>query len=323
VTLENYLERRREQKERIPLAEALDVLISIAEGVAAVHRGGIAHRDIKPSNIILAPGNRVVLTDFGLMLPEIETKKITDVRGTPMYMAPEVIRNEIAPGEAHLIDIYALGALAFELVSGEPPFDSDNIGVLLHMHIQDDVPDLPDAPPKLAALIREMLAKEPHARPQQLEGVVWRLRAIRTDARSPEPSRAFRVLIVDDDPDIARLLGAYVKQAVPTADVAIATGSRQALEIARKKQPHLVILDLMMPEMNGVELYMVLRGERIAERCTVIAVSAGARDADVELLYELGVSHFVAKGPEMRKRVSEITKEVYGLVSPSALPSPG
>ena len=121
-------------------------------------------------------------------------------------------------------------------------------------------------------------------------------------------------MIVDDDKDIARLISMYVRAAAPKAEVTIATRAAAALELVRAHPPTLMIFDLMMPEMNGIELYMYLRGERLAEHCTIVAVSAGASPGDVELLYELGVAHFVPKGPELRPRITEIARELYALV---------
>ena len=311
VTLEAHLERHRATGEPLSLDEALDVLISIAEGLAAVHRAGIAHRDVKPGNIMLAPGNRVVLTDFGLVVPEFAAGP--EFMGTPMYMAPETILGEVRPGAAHLVDTYALGVLAFELATGAHPYDATDIAGMIRQHVEVEVPELPGVSPKLAAVIREMMAKDPDARPQQLEGVVWRLRALRTQ-RTEASARPFGVVVVDDDKDIARLISMYVRAAAPKAEVTIATGAAAALELVRANPPTLMVIDLMMPEMNGVELYMYLRGERLAEQCTIVAVSAGARPGDVELLYELGVAHFVAKGPELRPRITEITRELYALM---------
>ena len=311
VTLEDHLTRHRKTGGPLSVDEALDILISVAEGLAAVHRAGIAHRDVKPGNIMLAPGNRVVLTDFGLVVPEFAAG--SEFMGTPTYMAPETILGAVRPGSAHLVDTYALGVLAFELVTGAPPFDAANVAAVVRQHVEAPVPEVTGVPPKLGALIQEMLAKDPDLRPQQLEGVVWRLRALRTQ-RVDASAKPFGVVIVDDDKDIAKLISMYVRAAAPKAEVTIATRAAAALELVRAHPPTLMIIDLMMPEMNGVELYMYLRGERLAEHCTIVAVSAGARPGDVELLYELGVAHFVAKGPELRPRLTEIARELYALV---------
>ncbi|HEX7602149.1 MAG TPA: protein kinase [Polyangiaceae bacterium] len=311
VTLEDHLARHKKTGEPLGLDEALDTLIAIAEGLAAVHRSGIAHRDVKPGNIMLAPGNRVVLTDFGLVVPEFAAG--AEFTGTPMYMAPETILGEVRPGTAHLVDTYALGVLAFELVTGAHPYDAPDVAGMVRQQVEAPVPELTGVSPKLAELIREMMAKDPDARPQQLEGVVWRLRALRT-RRADASAKAFGVVIVDDDKDIARLISMYVRAAAPKAEVTIATRAAAALELVRAHPPTLMIFDLMMPEMNGIELYMYLRGERLAEHCTIVAVSAGASPGDVELLYELGVAHFIPKGPELRPRITDIARELYALV---------
>jgi serine/threonine protein kinase len=309
VTLDEDLKRR--QGEKMPLLEALDVLVSLAEGLAAVHRAGIAHRDVKPSNVMLAPGNRVVLMDLGLVLPEFEpTSPIA--KGTPNYMAPESILGAIEPGDAHLVDTYALGVLAYLLTCGKLPYEAKTTIAVAQKHVEDPVPPLDgDAPPKLAALVGEMLAKDPLARPQQLESVSFRLRAIRSALTAPvAPAEKFGVLVVDDDRDIAKLVKMTVRAALPTADVNIATSAKQALEMIRTSPPHLLFLDIQMPDMNGVELYMVLRAERLAERTTIVAASAAAKPADVELLYSLGVARFLEKGARFRADIAAVAKEI-------------
>jgi serine/threonine-protein kinase len=312
VTLEAHVERRKASGEPLGVDEALDIVVAIAEGLAAVHRAGIAHRDVKPSNVMLAPGNRVLLTDFGLVVPEYRASN-PEFSGTPEYMAPEAIRGEVAQGAGHLVDVYALGVLAFELLSGRLPYEGTFVQIL-QAHMDAPVPELPGVAPKLAELVREMMAKAPDARPQQLEGVAWRLRTLRAEIGAQSQPRPFSVVIVDDDKDIAKLLAMYVRAAVPSAKVDVATSPRAALELVRASEPRLLVMDLMMPEMNGIELYMYLRGERLAEHTTIVAVSAGARPADVELLYELGVAHFVPKGTELRPRITEIAKQLHAMV---------
>jgi len=310
VTLDEHLRRR--SGEKMPLLEALDLLVSLAEGLAAVHRAGIAHRDVKPSNVMLAPGNRVVLMDLGLVLPEFEpTSPIA--KGTPNYMAPESILGVIEPGDAHLVDTYALGVLAFLLFEGKLPFEAKTTIAVAQKHVEDPVPPMGEGtPPKLAALVAEMLAKDPLARPQQLESVSFRLRAIRNALTEPRPAaEKFCVLVVDDDRDIAKLVKMTVRGAVPAADVTIATSAKQALDLVRASPPHLLFLDIQMPDMNGVELYMVLRAERLAERTTIVAASAAAKPADVELLYSLGVARFLEKGTGFRAAVSSVSKEIH------------
>jgi len=320
VTLDAHVKRRREAGEPITLLESLDVLVALAEGLAAVHRAGIAHRDVKPANVMLAPGNRVVLMDLGLVVPEFETMS-RDSKGTPNYMAPESILGAIQPGAAHLVDTYALGVLAFSLLVGRLPYEGKTSLAVARQHVESPVPEVTGVPPKLAALVGEMLAKDPLARPP-LESVCFRLRALRGSLAAQTTAPAtFSVLVVDDDRDIAKLVKMYVRSVVPKADITVAPTAKQALESVRAGAPHLMFLDLQMPGMNGIELYMVLRAERLAERCTIVAASAAAKEADVELLYSLGVARFLEKGAQFRAAVCAVTKEVHDAVIADAATS--
>jgi serine/threonine-protein kinase len=279
-----------------------------------VHRAGIAHRDVKPANILLAPGDRIVLTDFGLFTPEFKPKAGV-AAGTPLYMAPEAFRNQVVQGAINLLDTYAFGVIAFELLTGAPPYNDENTMKVMHQHVSAPIPEFPTRlrlPPRLTALVTELLAKDPRDRPQSMEAVAGQLRAIRDAMARTRADSAPRVLVVDDTPELAKLMAMYVKLAVPGAEVQTADGAKQALELIRKKQPEVLLLDLTMPEMSGVELFMYLRGEQLCESTTVIAVSAGARDADLQLLHDLGVSSFISKGPDLRSHISSAMKELFG-----------
>jgi serine/threonine protein kinase len=194
VSLDTHLHRRRVRGETLAIPEILDLLLAICDGLTAVHRAGVAHRDIKPGNIMLAPGNRVVLMDFGLFLPEFEVAGQTTVAGSPQYMAPEAISNEVQPGAGHLVDLYALGIVGYEMLTGDVPFNSDEILEVWEKHLTVEVPDVrkkrPDAPSKLAALVSALLQKEPEERPQSIEAVLWQLKGLReAELLRPPPPR--------------------------------------------------------------------------------------------------------------------------------------
>jgi serine/threonine-protein kinase len=133
---------------------------------------------------MLAQHERVVLMDFGLFLPEGELASRPDLAGSPNYMAPESIRDRVLTGSGHLVDLYALGVIAFELLAGRLPFSGRSLEETFDQHVNAPVPDLlllaPEAPPRLAVLACELLAKDPYDRPES-EEVVWRLKAIRDD----------------------------------------------------------------------------------------------------------------------------------------------
>ena len=317
VSLEAHLFRMRTKRETLSAREVIELLLAIAQGLVAVHRAGIAHRDVKPANIMLAPGNRVVLMDFGLFLPEFDVAGQATVAGSPQYMSPEAIANEVEPGRGHLVDLYALGVLGFELLAGEAPFVSDLINEVWDMHLYDPVPDIrarrPDVPDRLARLIDELLSKEPSERPQDIDAVVWQLEAQR-DERPPAADAPFSVLVVDDDPQIAKVLSFYVKKAAPDADIRVASDGDSALELVRQRAPDVMLLDLQMPRMNGIEVCMYLRGVHLADHCTIVSVSAGAQEHDLQLLSQLGISHFVSKGPGLAEKIGGVVAELRGRV---------
>jgi len=312
VTLAHHLERL--EGGGLPLGERLDVLVAIADGLAAVHRAGISHGDVKPENVLLSASGRVVLTDLGLVRAAYEQEGGL-VAGTPAYMAPEIFTPKFVNAGWHFVDAYAFGVLAFRVLAGRLPFEAENPLQLVIMHADTAPPKLEDIagiPRRLSELVDRLLAKEPTERPQSMDAVVWQLRAAREElprerAQAPTGGAAsLSVLVVDDDVDIARLVAMYVKQAAPTAEITIARDAQQALDAFRKKPPRLVFLDLMMPKTSGFELFTYLRGVHLVDASTVVAMSAGGSATDVQLMLELGAHDFIPKGPELRGRVTRI-----------------
>ncbi|HUQ08115.1 MAG TPA: serine/threonine-protein kinase [Kofleriaceae bacterium] len=186
VTIEDRLESPGPGKQAFPIAEAVRILIAIADVLVAVHAAGMAHHDVKPGNVMLCAGERVVLLDFGIMLPEVIAAD-ADVSGTPRYLAPEVVLEALQPGQARLVDIYAFGVMAFEMLAGKPPFHSTDFDVLMNLHAYEPVPDLlsqrGDVPVALADLVDACLAKSPSDRPSTIDQVLWELRAVEVRAR--------------------------------------------------------------------------------------------------------------------------------------------
>jgi CheY-like chemotaxis protein len=313
VTLAAHLAQKRPTGDAFSIAETVDVLIALAEGLAAVHRAGIAHRDVTPANIMLAPGNRVVIMDFGLVLPEFSASH--SIAGTPQYMAPEAIANSTAAGSGFLIDIYALGIIAYKMLTGEVPFEGASVLDTWQQHLLAPIPDVCqvrfDVPARLGALVTALLAKEPEDRPQSMDHVLWELRALRSRFESRSPEAVYSVLVVDDDAAIARIVAHGVQKAVPGAEVKVVQDAERALETIRKRPPDVILVDLHMPRMNGIELCMYLRGTHFCDRSTIISVSASASEQDVTLLQQLGISRFIPKGAGLIDKVAQVVREVH------------
>ncbi|HUO78795.1 MAG TPA: protein kinase [Steroidobacteraceae bacterium] len=146
-------------------AEALGYVRQIAEALGAIHAAGIVHRDLKPSNVMLRADDSLALIDFGLARPALRDSSVTgrNVRvGSPSYMAPEQI--EGLPPD-HRCDLYALGVLFHELLTGALPFNAETVPEILALHLRARPPRLPPRVAHYQPLIDSLLAKLPPDRP--------------------------------------------------------------------------------------------------------------------------------------------------------------
>jgi serine/threonine-protein kinase len=156
------------QRGIVPLDDARDILKQIAGGLDAAHQAGVIHRDLKPSNVLVGERGVVKIIDFGLATTAMgEGLTATGTMlGTPHYMAPEQVRGKAVDARS---DIYALGAVAYHLVCGRPPFSGDNPIAIGFAHLSEPPPSprqlRKDCPPSLEAAILAALAKSPDERP--------------------------------------------------------------------------------------------------------------------------------------------------------------
>ncbi len=153
----------------LPEALCLGIVERISLALAHAHERGVVHRDVKPANIMVdLPQGRVKLTDFGLAGDADATRTRTSVvLGSPVYMAPEQMAG--APPDARG-DLYSLGVVLFQLLTGRLPHDSPSMGDLLRQVASEPAPDLrlcrPDLPAALAAVVARTLSKQPALRQQ-------------------------------------------------------------------------------------------------------------------------------------------------------------
>ena len=160
------------ERGRLPLPKAAEVISQIGDGLDAAHARGLVHRDVKPANILIEPanGDHAYLTDFGL------TKVIGSqsgpthaggIVGTLDYIAPEQIRGDPVDARA---DIYALGGVLFNAVTGEVPYPRDSDPAKLFAHVSEDPPSVarvaPDLPAAIGAIVDRAMAKDPDDRYQ-------------------------------------------------------------------------------------------------------------------------------------------------------------
>lgn len=175
------------------LASGLDWIAEIAEGLDSLHGAGLLHRDLKAENVFLLPDGHLKLLDFGLARPEAPGQTLTAtgmILGTPVAMAPELFRGEKSTRSS---DLYALACLAFEILSGAPPYQGD-LGELMRAHLEGAPPRLSrrrhGVPATLDPVLQAALSPDPRARPASGAALAASLRDCLGSAAFPATSGA-------------------------------------------------------------------------------------------------------------------------------------
>jgi serine/threonine-protein kinase len=191
---------RHRLKHPISTDEFFAIATQCCEGLQAAHEKGIIHGDIKPENIMLAPGDRVKILDFGVARrawnsnPNDATKSMetmTATGGTPAYMAPEVLLQRPDDGRS---DIFSLGLVFYEMLGGEQPFQTASLATTIARIVHVEPPALTNVPGPLASVVSRTLAKDPDARYPNAAALLQDLRQIQQGGkpkRVPTPAGAF------------------------------------------------------------------------------------------------------------------------------------
>jgi hypothetical protein len=153
--------------ERAPMSaqSTASILIQAANALEAAHQGGVVHRDVKPANILITPGGTAKLTDFGIsrLVNSAPLTQTGQVLGTAQYLSPEQAMGQSATASS---DIYALGVVGHEMLTGQPPFSADTLVATAIAHLNQPPPPLPDTVPAgIRNVINAALAKDPADRP--------------------------------------------------------------------------------------------------------------------------------------------------------------
>jgi len=169
------------QKRLLPEPLVLRVCERVAQALAHAHRHGVVHRDVKPANVLVDwPSDTVKLADFGLARADDGLQTGTGiVPGSPAYMAPEQLAGALPTPRS---DLYALGVMLFQLLTGRLPHEGSSMGELLRRVADEPVPDLrglrPDLPAALGELTTRLLSKRVHERPADAEQAARALAAL-------------------------------------------------------------------------------------------------------------------------------------------------
>jgi len=180
----------------LPLAEALDLTTQVARGLSKAHQSGIVHRDIKPANILLTSDGIARIADFGLAKLSGQTKltRTGMTVGTLAYMSPEQARGAAVDGRS---DVYSLGAVLYETLTGKPPFEGDHEAAVLYS-IMNVAPEPLSAhrdglPDNLQHVIDRALAKDPEARYDSADALIADLQTVESGGYIAAPRRRIRV----------------------------------------------------------------------------------------------------------------------------------
>jgi serine/threonine protein kinase/tetratricopeptide (TPR) repeat protein len=187
--LEGETLRARLEGSAIPWRKALEVVVAVAEGLAAAHTKGVIHRDLKPENIFLLKDGRIKILDFGLArwTPVLSQKEVTEaptksqvtelgaVMGTVPYMSPEQVQGDSLDARS---DLFSLGSILYEMVAGKRPFSGKSPAETMAAILRDDPPKLAGLPPEVQRVIERCLEKNSDQRFHSAHDLVFALKDI-------------------------------------------------------------------------------------------------------------------------------------------------
>jgi serine/threonine protein kinase len=274
-------------------ATAIDIILQVASAIDEAHSHGIIHRDIKPENIMVAPRGVKVL-DFGIAREIVshdgDMTQTGIVLGTPHYMSPEQAQGRALTAQS---DIFSLGTVLYEMLSGRLPFDADSaLGVLIGIVSRPHAP-LVNVPPRLAAVVERCLQKNPAARfgsAGELVDAVSSARAAEVPTLFLKSSRDLpRALVADDDAVVRCILRALLEEIGYGVDEAV-DGS-EAIRRLKGEEYALLITDLLMPRLDGWSVLDFVRGAPLRRpvRVFVTSMMANLTLSDAERTIVQGV----------------------------------
>jgi serine/threonine protein kinase/DNA-binding CsgD family transcriptional regulator len=289
------------------------------------HRAGLIHRDIKPANIYVTDdAEGIKLMDFGLAIPIAgDTKRLTAVGsiiGTPAYLSPEQAQGKKLDPRT---DIYSLGVVLYEMATGQLPFDSDEISAILIQQVSK-APESPrrvnpSVPVWLEAVILKAMEKQPENRFQTASAMGAALMVgMDNSARGNVPTSEqaavvnakprIRAILADDHPSLRTPLAAYLELSGDIEVVGEASDGREAIELAIEHKPDVVLLDLNMPNMGGLEALPEIR--RVSPNSRVLVLTGRDETPYIMRALRSGANGYILKTSSEEEVVNAV-RDVY------------
>ena len=214
------LKHLMQRQDRLDIRFVVDIVAQISEGLDYAHSKGVVHRDIKPANIIITAEKIAKITDFGIA--RVDQSNLTvegQLLGTPNYMAPEQIQGKEVD---HRADLFSLGVMLYEMVTGKKPFAGENLTVVTHRIVYENFvsPDrlVPGLPPRLLEVLDKSLQKEPDKRYARGADMGRDLRAVFSSDSSPRLDTSIASFLSDVDSALANpAFGGNTMSASPAA----------------------------------------------------------------------------------------------------------
>ena len=304
-TVANLIENANQRREQLYFDVVLGILSQVCRGLQAVHDAGIVHRDVKPANMLIGPGFRVALTDFGLVEMVEEASRGRDLAGTPLYLAPELIKRQKLPdSHRYLSDIYSLGVSAYEMLTGDVPFDGRTIQEILRRHVNQAPKPVSDIRSDLPIMVDEVLAKalskDPEHRYRASKDFLVALTGSRRSGEYEVPLRSgtSTILLADGDEVTRQIFATALKVGFPHALILTAADGLNALEVAKSTRLDLIVVDLDLPELNGLEVCAALRGDELTAEVPLVVVTSRFEGNSRNVLRSLGITDTLLKPVE-------------------------
>ena len=306
-SLREWLSERK--GEGAPLVTFMTIMDALCRGVSAIHDIGAVHGDLKPSNILVGPGLRCVLIDFGLahLRGELPDELSASLLGTPAYMAPELLTSTRVPEDIEdRSDVYALALIAYELLTGKPVFEAaGSIQMIAQQTMAEpERPSSHGAPASLDAPILAALHKNPDLRTPSVEAL---RRALLMGIKEHLSSSHQHMMIVHHDPGFRLKAESLLVNTFPELRVSTTDDYRELL--AGIQDIDVVMVDLPDGELHTLEVVALARSRMKTRKTRIIASLSASHEWTRQL--EVGADAFMVR-PSVGQLIPLVQRLVYG-----------